>query len=80
LAKPCAKSAAYTAARQLISVSLVKSIVRDGALAGEGKPEKLKHHEDEYSRRVDDKNRLVYRCFADGTVEVMSCKGHYNGN
>jgi toxin YoeB len=58
--------------------SLIKSIVRDGALAGEGKPEKLKRCENEYSRRIDDKNRLVYRCFEDGTVEVMSCKGHYS--
>jgi toxin YoeB len=57
--------------------NLIKSIVRDGVLAGEGKPEKLKHYEDEYSRRIDDKNRLVYRYVEDGTVEIMSCKGHY---
>lgn len=56
---------------------LIKSIQREGALAGEGKPEKLKYREDEYSRRIDEKNRLAYRCKADGAVEILSCKGHY---
>lgn len=32
---------------------LLKSISRDGALNGEGKPEKLKHKDGEYSRRID---------------------------
>jgi toxin YoeB len=56
---------------------LIKSILRDGMLAGEGKPEKLKYRDGEYSRRIDDRNRLAYRCFEDGTLEIMSCKGHY---
>jgi toxin YoeB len=56
---------------------LFKSIMRDGALAGEGKPEKLKYREGEYSRRIDGKNRLVYRYLEDDTVEVLSCRGHY---
>ena len=43
---------------------LLKSIDRDGAMNGIGKPEKLKHRDGEYSRRIDDANRLVYemRC------------------
>jgi toxin YoeB len=57
--------------------NLIKSILRDGALSGEGKPEKLKYRDGEYSRRIDDKNRLAYRCKDDGTVEILSCKGHY---
>lgn len=56
---------------------LIKSISRDGALAGEGKPEKLKYRDGEFSRRIDDKNRVVYRCHEDGTIEILSCKGHY---
>ena len=55
---------------------LLQSISRDGALEGEGKPEKLKHKEGEYSRRIDEKNRLVYE-FSDDTITVKSCMGHY---
>lgn len=55
---------------------LLQSIRRDGVLEGEGKPEKLKHKEGEYSRRIDEKNRLVYE-FYDDTITVKSCMGHY---
>lgn len=55
---------------------LLKSISRDGALDGIGKPEKLKWRVGEYSRRIDDKNRLVYE--VDGkNIVVKSCRGHY---
>jgi toxin YoeB len=56
---------------------LIKSILRDGVLAGEGKPEKLRGRDDEYSRRIDSKNRIVYRCLGDGALEILSCRGHY---
>jgi toxin YoeB len=59
---------------------LIKSILRDGALAGEGKPEKLKYRDDECSRRIDDKNRLTYRCLENGKVEILSCEGHYGND
>lgn len=59
---------------------LIKSILRDGPLTGEGKPEKLKYRDGEYSRRIDEKNRLTYRCFEGGFIEILSCKGHYNDN
>ena len=55
---------------------LLQSIERNGALGGEGKPEKLKNS-DYYSRRIDDKNRLVYNISSNGFVVVKSCKGHY---
>jgi len=55
---------------------LIKSIDRDGPLNGEGKPEKLKHRSGDYSRRIDDANRLVYEV-CDGQIVIMSCKGHY---
>lgn len=55
---------------------LLQSISRDGALEGEGKPEKLRHKEGEYSRRIDEKNRLVYE-FSDDKITVKSCIGHY---
>lgn len=39
---------------------LMQSIQRDGAMEGEGKPEKLKNLPNTYSRRIDEKNRLIY--------------------
>ena len=39
--------------------SLLEDIKRNGALNGIGKPEKLKNRP-EYSRGIDDANRLVY--------------------
>lgn len=56
---------------------LVKSINRDGAMEGEGKPEKLKDLPDTYSRRIDEKNRLIYIATG-GNVTIKSCKGHYD--
>ena len=58
---------------------LIRSIVRDGAMNGEGKPEKLKGEIDTYSRRIDDKNRLIYIANA-GNYTVKSCRGHYEDN
>ncbi len=56
--------------------SLLKSISRDGAMKGEGKPEKLKNRQGVYSRRIDLKNRLVYK-YSNETVVIVACKGHY---
>ena len=56
--------------------SLIKSIDREGAFKGEGKPERLKHREHEYSRRINAEDRLVYS-IEDGKIEIKSCKGHY---
>ena len=56
---------------------LLKSISRDGVLSGEGKPEKLRHKEGEYSRRIDDANKLVYEV-SDDKITVKACRGHYD--
>lgn len=56
--------------------ALLKSIERDGALFGEGKPERLKYLSSDYSRRIDGENRLVYSVREDEIV-IKSCKGHY---
>ena len=58
---------------------LIKSINRDGPMGGEGKPEKLKNEVDKYSRRIDEKNRLVYIA-TDGNCTITACKGHYDDN
>ena len=55
---------------------LLKSIDRDGALNGIGKPELLRYKAGEYSRRIDEKNRLIYEVEV-GKITVKSCKDHY---
>ncbi|GHV28024.1 Txe/YoeB family addiction module toxin [Synergistales bacterium] len=56
--------------------SLIQSIRREGAMGGIGKPERLKNVAT-YSRRIDEKNRLVYIIADNGDVKIYSCKGHY---
>ena len=55
---------------------LIKSIERDGPMKGIGKPEKMRYRKGEYSRRIDGENRLVYGVSGD-TINIISCKGHY---
>ena len=55
---------------------LLQSIDRDGPLNGIGKPEILKYLGDNYSRRIDEQNRLIYSS-AEDTIIVKACKGHY---
>ena len=55
---------------------LIKDIKRNGPMQGIGKPEPLRY-QDGYSRRIDEKNRLVYRIDELQNIEIMSCKGHY---
>lgn len=55
--------------------ALVKAIERDGVMEGIGKPEPLKYR-DGYSRRIDEKNRLVYDV-VDDKLYIVSCKDHY---
>ena len=44
---------------------------------GIGKPEALKGNlSGWWSRRIDDKNRLVYR-IQDNIIEIAQCRGHY---
>lgn len=44
---------------------------------GLGKPEALKHNlAGCWSRRIDDKNRLVYQVTED-EIKIMSCRYHY---
>lgn len=55
---------------------LIQSVQRDGASAGIGKPKQLRH-EACWSRRIDDKNRLLYEVM-DGNIYITACRGHYN--
>ena len=57
---------------------LINDIARNG-YDGIGKPEALKGDLNGWwSRRIDEKNRLVYRLVGDDTVEISQCKGHYD--
>jgi len=57
---------------------LIKSIERDGESKGIGKPEALKGKRSGfYSRRIDEKNRLIYRV-VDDAIEIVTCREHYD--
>jgi toxin YoeB len=56
---------------------LLKDIERNGNMHGIGKPEPLQYDlQGLYSRRIDDKNRLVYVADGEGLF-IVSCRYHY---
>ena len=58
--------------------NLISDIQRNG-YSGIGKPEFL--HGDLAgwgARRIDEKNRLVYRLINNNAVEILQCRGHYD--
>lgn len=56
---------------------LIKDAERN-PYTGLGKPEPLRGDLSGFwSRRIDEKNRLVYR-FSPDFLEIASCKGHYD--
>ena len=57
---------------------LVKDIERNGIASGIGKPEPLQGDlQGFWSRRIDEKNRLVYNQAVDGALCIVTCRGHY---
>lgn len=62
--------------------SLIADIMLNGVDKGIGKPEALKHdYSGCYSRRIDQKNRLVYYIDNYGEEDVLvilACRYHYN--
>jgi toxin YoeB len=56
---------------------LLRDISRNG-YTGIGKPEPLKGELSGFwSREIDEVNRLVYR-IQNRSIEILSCKGHYD--
>lgn len=59
----------------------INALLRDierGGFDGIGKPEPLRGDLSGFwSRRIDETNRLVYRVSGE-TIEIVSCKGHYD--
>jgi toxin YoeB len=58
-------------------IDLLNSINRT-PFSGIGKPERLKGRPGEWSRRIDDYHRLVYKIENDEIV-IVECGGHYEG-
>lgn len=57
---------------------LIEDIERNG-YSGIGKPEPLRGNlSGWWSRRIDEKNRLVYRILGNEAVEISLCRGHYS--
>lgn len=57
---------------------LIKDIERNGCMEGIGKPEPLTGDlQGEYSRRINDKDRLVYH-MENGCIYIGHCRGHYS--
>jgi len=60
--------------------NLIDDIGRNGH-DGIGKPEPLRNDMSGWwSRRIDEKNRLVYRLIDGDIVEISQCKGHYGNS
>lgn len=56
--------------------TLIKDICRN-SYKGIGKPEALKGNlTGWYSRRIDSKNRIVYK-IVENDIVIVQCKGHY---
>lgn len=57
--------------------NLLKSIQRE-PFSGEGKLEPLKNSPNgEWSRKINEKDRLVYIINNDNSIIIIQCKGHY---
>lgn len=64
--------------KTLKRINLLIQDIERGSFDGIGKPEPLKGELSGFwSRRIDGVNRLVYR-IADGKLEILSCRGHYD--
>ena len=56
---------------------LIEDILRNG-YEGIGKPEMLKgNYQGFCSRRIDDKNRIIYR-IVDDVLIIIACRTHYS--
>ena len=58
----------------------INTLLRDigrSPFDGVGKPEPLRYCDGAWSRRIDEKNRLVYTVGEDNDIIIISCKGHY---
>lgn len=53
--------------------------LQEHPLTGTGRPEQLKHRPNSYSRRISEKDRIVYSVYETVVeVEVLQMLGHYD--
>ena len=57
--------------------ALLASIQRDGPANGLGKPEALRHRPG-WSRRINEKDRILYHLVESGDIRITSLRGHYD--
>jgi toxin YoeB len=64
--------------KTLKQINKLLAEIERNCYVGIGKPEPLRGDlSGWWSRRIDEKNRLVYRIFGDAAVEISQCRGHY---
>lgn len=63
--------------KTLQKINLLLKDIRRNCFTGIGKPEPLKQKNNCWSRRIDDKNRLVYFIDENQNIIIISCRGHY---
>ena len=56
--------------------TLLKAVSRM-PFEGEGKPEPLRGEKGKWSRRINEKDRLVYS-FESDVITIYQCRGHYD--
>lgn len=57
---------------------LIEDICRNGLNSGLGKTEPLRNElSGFFSKRIDEKNRLVFR-IKDDCIEIVQCRSHYS--
>ncbi len=62
-----------------IKIVLIINAIDRNPYEGIGKPEPLKHELAGYwSRRINNKDRIVYTITPLNEIYIASCKGHYN--
>lgn len=63
--------------KTLIRINKILEDIDRNGYEGIGKPERLSGNlSSYYSRRIDDKNRIVYR-IKDETIQIIQCGSHY---
>ena len=58
--------------------ALLLDVERNGHI-GIGRPELLKEQAGYWSRRINEKDRLIYK-IADGAILIAQCRTHYGDN
>lgn len=69
--------------KHIVKIASFLKELEQNPLTGTGKPEELKGYGDRsvYSRRIDQKHRLVYEIFeVEKVVKILACYGHYEEN